>query len=103
MDERTYGWTNGHRDGLTDIGTDKIQYGDASTHLIRPCLQRINNFQYFYSIKELLTAVKNTIKKKQKESKRKKNTKKRSRGKKWRQKKKKKKAKKKMEKDEVNG
>ena len=35
MDERTYGWTNGHRDGLTDIGTDKIQYGDASTHLIR--------------------------------------------------------------------
>ena len=62
-DEGTYGWTNGHRDRLTDTGTDKIQYGDASTHLIRPRLERINNFQYFYSIKELLTAVKKTIKK----------------------------------------
>ena len=103
MDERTYGWTNGHRDGLTDIGTDKIQYGDASTHLIRPCLERINNFQYFYSIKELLTAVKKTIKKKQKESKRKKNTKKRSRGRSGGRRKRKRRRRKKMEKEEVNG
>ena len=102
-DERTYGWTNGHRDRLTDTGTDKIQYGDASTHLIRPRLERINNFQYFYSIKELLTAVKKTIKKKQKESKRKKNTKRGAGGRSGGRRRRNRRRRKKMEKEEVNG